>query len=392
MTAWIESGDCRAVLSEFEDDHFDAVVTDPPYGLSFMGRGWDHGVPGPEFWTAIMRVAKPGAHLLAFGGTRTHHRLMVAIEDAGWEIRDCLMWLHGQGFPKSQNVAKMMAKKGMAEADDWEGWGTALKPSWEPIVLARKPFTGTVVNNVAEYGTGAMNIDATRIATTDAFGGGAHMSDTGEAAALLGRGGYERGDGWVPGAEGGRFPANLMLAHHSDCIYEGLTDFKPANGSGTASAKSGGIGGGMFGDGTPDHVGGPDRGTETIEKWDCHPDCPVGMVDEQSGDVGSGAGNTGAASRFFYVAKASKAERSVGLPEGVVNKHPTVKPVELMRYLIRLVTPLGGIVLDPFCGSGTTGVAAIEEGLSFMGIDDDEESVEWASARLRSAVEAQAES
>jgi site-specific DNA-methyltransferase (adenine-specific) len=350
MTAWIESGDCRAVLSEIEDDHFDAVVTDPPYGLSFMGKGWDHGVPGGEFWTRILRVAKPGAHLLAFGGTRTHHRLMVAIEDAGWEIRDCLMWLHGQGFPKSQNVAKMMAKKGMAEADDWEGWGTALKPSWEPIVLARKPFTGTVVNNVVAHNTGAMNIDATRIATTDAFGGGAGMSNTGEAAALLGQGGYEKGDGWVPGAEGGRFPANLMLAHHSDCD------------------------------------------PPSIEKWDCHPDCPVGMVDEQAGDVGSGAGNTGAASRFFYVAKASKAERSTGLPEGVVNKHPTVKPVELMRYLIRLVTPLGGIVLDPFCGSGSTGVAAVEEGFAFMGIDDDEESVEWASARLRSAVEAQAES
>ena len=148
----LHAGDCRDVMRDYPADHFDSIVSDPPYGLSFMGKGWDRGVPGEEFWREALRVAKPGAHLLAFGGSRTFHRLTVAIEDAGWEIRDVVCWLYGSGFPKSLNVG--------------DGWGTALKPAWEPVIVARKPLVGTVAANVTRYGTGAINIDGCRIGMT----------------------------------------------------------------------------------------------------------------------------------------------------------------------------------------------------------------------------------
>ena len=208
----IHTGDCREVLRDYPDNHFDSIVTDPPYGLSFMGKGWDKGVPNEEFWLEALRVAKPGAHLLAFGGTRTFHRLTVAIEDAGWEIRDCVMWVYGSGFPKSHDVGKAIDREAGAErevvgtkpagngplksghvnssgggmsigterspaiqvtapatdaAKQWQGWGTALKPAWEPIIVARKPLVGTVAANVLRYGTGAINIDGCRVPTSE---------------------------------------------------------------------------------------------------------------------------------------------------------------------------------------------------------------------------------
>ena len=200
----VHTGDCRDVLRDYPADHFDSIVSDPPYGLTFMGKGWDRGVPGAEFWQEAFRVAKPGAHLLAFGGTRTFHRLTVAIEDAGWEIRDCMMWLYGSGFPKSHDVSKAIDKRGGAErqvlderpaygigitgatfkghaegatakttapatdaARQWQGWGTALKPAWEPVIVARKPLSGTVADNVLRYGTGALNIDGCRVGGTE---------------------------------------------------------------------------------------------------------------------------------------------------------------------------------------------------------------------------------
>lgn len=302
-------------LSVVPDNHFDSIVSDPPYGLSFMGKEWDHGVPGKEFWIEALRVAKPGAYLVAFGGTRTYHRLTCAIEDAGWEIRDCLSWLYGSGFPKSHN-------------GPWGG--TALKPAWEPIILARKPLIGTVAANVVAHGTGGLSIDGCRIGTEARHNPpvGAHRN------AMMP---YEGKDG--PGTDViGRWPANVCL-------------------------------------------------------------------DEEVGAM------LGEPSRFFYCAKASRSEREAGLegcevrtadPYGEhrgrrmeektridgkpaktsADHHPTVKPISLMRWLCRLVTPSGGLILDPFMGSGTTGCAAVAEGFRFLGVDKEAEYVEIARRRI----------
>jgi hypothetical protein len=243
----VHVGDMREVLASFEPNSIDSVVTDPPYGLSFMGKGWDRGVPGVEFWQEALRVAKPGAHLLAFGGTRTYHRLMCAIEDAGWEIRDCIMWVYGSGFPKSHNVGKAIDREAGAErevvgnnpnhraisgtlyegvyqggntgaatitapatdaAKQWEGWGTALKPAWEPIIVARKPLEGTVAQNVLEHGTGGINIDGCRVGVPMVGRTGEHNCGQ-PRANLYGKAStaYRHGD-VVPGL--GRWPANLI--------------------------------------------------------------------------------------------------------------------------------------------------------------------------------------
>jgi len=313
-------GDCRDSMRAMDAESIDAIVSDPPYGLSFMGKGWDHGVPGQDFWIEALRVAKPGAHLLAFGGTRTFHRLVVAIEDAGWEIRDCLMWVYGSGFPKSLNIGG--------------GWGTALKPAYEPIIMARKPFTSTVAANVLRHGTGAINVDGCRVGTDST------IVQRREASAALGY----HGHGSMPsrtgpsrtGSESGRWPANFL------------------------------------------HDG----------------------SDEVTGLMGDAA-------RFFYCAKASKADRDEGCDGLNVKKrtdgresehhtghlrttersnhHPTVKPTDLMRYLCRLVTPLGGTVLDPFMGSGSTGKAATLEGFGFVGCELQPDYLVIAEARIQHA-------
>jgi DNA modification methylase len=340
--AHVLHGDSLQVLKDFPDNSIDSVVTDPPYGLAFMGKKWDYDVPSKELWAEVLRVLKPGGHLLSFGGTRTYHRMVVAIEDAGFEIRDQIQWLYGSGFPKSHNLE-----------GNWEGWGTALKPANEPIVLARKPLIGTVAANVAEYGTGALNIDASRIASDSPIA--SHHGTSGSAGQTMGA----FNDNYKPGDAGkftqiqGRWPANVLLDEDA-----------------------------------------------------------AAALDEMSGMLKSGG-----ASRFFYVAKTSKRERNAGLDGmpireakqiyndgmnaatrldpnihteesvaarvGNQNNHPTVKPIALMKYLIRLITPPGGVVLDPFMGSGTTGCAAVALGFSFIGIEREAEYVEIAEKRIK---------
>jgi DNA modification methylase len=464
----LHHGDCIEVMGTFEPESIDAIVTDPPYGLEFMGKEWDslgtkrgrhvgkdrrtfgdtgRDLPAarntaspswsgqqlnpkcevcglykwgptpeqaaargrthhkcicekPEFrarnlaplmqdwheaWAReAFRVAKPGAHLLAFGGTRTYHRLAAAIEDAGWEIRDTLVWAYASGFPKSLDVSKAIDKAAGAERDDvpgasgagtttvtalgdglnvnfqprpitapatdlareWQGWGTALKPAWEPIVLARKPLRGTVAGNVTEYGTGALNIDGCRIDGSERSGGGPRPT-------RVATGGFnmsEAGDR----PEGGRWPANVIL---SDAIFE---------------------------PGVPGVVG-------------------AGSL---TGQRNSPPVEAEGYSRFFLIPKAARTDREPvlgGLTMGRVhppsgdgrqwdipgskskdrgNTHPTVKPTDLMRHLVRLVTPPGGVVLDPFLGSGTTALAAEMEGFEWVGIEREAEYVAIAEARL----------
>ena len=363
-----------SLLKRAPANSIDAVVTDPPYGLSFMGKKWDYDVPSVEIWKEILRVLKPGGHLLSFGGTRTYHRMVVAIEDAGFEIRDQIQWLYGSGFPKSLDISKAIDKAAGAErevigkkwvgrgnratnavygeydsphtagcdvtapstdaAKQWSGWGTALKPANEPIVLARKPLEKglTIAQNVLKWGTGGLNIDATRIVTQEKLQSGRHITGNQQ-----GPSGYKTTNRteYDQNSEG-RFPANLIL----------------------------------------DEVA-------------------AEMLDTQQADV----------SRFFYVAKASQSERNKGLENrasAIVsdgreksidnpflrgeterkNTHPTVKPIKLMEYLVKLITPPGGKVLDPFMGSGTTGIAAVNLGFKFVGIEREKEFFEIAKARI----------
>ena len=478
-SASILLGDCRVVMATMEAESVDAVVTDPPYGLSFMGKGWDHGVPGVPFWTEALRVLKPGGHLLAFGGTRTFHRLTCAIEDAGFEIRDCLSWLYGSGFPKSLDVSKAIDKAAGAErevvgpnrfdgtngkanatcygeasrppatvaatpaARAWSGWGTALKPAWEPIILARKPLGSTVAANVLKHGTGAINIAACRIA------GAPRLTGTRNSDARAGSGNvYTGSDGakqiaYDANPPSGRWPANVLLSHTPECREVGTRKVKvigaPAH---RMEHSTEGI---AHSDVPHEHPGYRDPdGTETIPAWICSDSCPVRMLDEQSvaggihgagsarppggdseggwgfigkGDYGNArVGDSGGASRFFYTAKASRADREDGLggmqprskanqygdglntetkirtveqrERGTVergsaaNHHPTVKPTDLMRWLCKLITPRGGLILDPFCGSGSTGVAAVAEGFRFVGIEKESEYVDIARRRI----------
>ncbi len=354
----IYHGDCLDVMRGMAAEDVDAIVTDPPYGLSFMGREWDHGVPGTPFWAEALRVAKPGAHLVAFGGTRTYHRLACAIEDAVWEVRDCLGWLYGSGFPKSLDVSKAIDKEAGVErpvvgrhpspaksiysqatatlpaevpvteaateaAAAWNGWGTALKPAWEPCILARKPLTGTVAGNVQQWGTGAINIDGCRI------GDEVRTNQPGSTRPRT-----SMGDGWREDAEPttaiGRWPANIV----HDGSDEVLAVFPQTGPSFTAA---------------------PFIGTTP---------------------------NSG---RFFYCAKADKRERDEGLHDDR-NTHPTVKPLALMRWLVRLVTPPDGVVLDPFMGSGTTLKAARAEGHRSIGIEMEAEYCATARGRLAQGV------
>lgn len=369
----VTAGDCREVMPTLCAESVDSIVTDPPYGLCFMGKAWDHGVPGVEFWIEALRVAKPGAHLLAFGGTRTYHRLACAIEDAGWEIRDCVMWVYGSGFPKSHNL------KG-----DWQGWGTALKPAWEPIIVARKPLCGTVAENVLKHGTGGINVDGCRVGTEVIAAHGGGRNGDGRK--------YGGGNGIPAIAAGsnphsGRWPANFI--HDGSDEVVGL--FPQAKGMATQNSSPVKV-----------YTGNSlNHSTTTFPP------------------VRQGYNDSGSAARFFYCAKVSKADRdegcegleeracknwsTVGNGEGdrrtigrqsstekeplakARNHHPTVKPTALMRYLCRLVTPPDGVVLDPFTGSGSTGKAAILEGFRFIGIEREAAYAEIASARLRAA-------
>lgn len=347
MKAIIHIGDCREIMATLPDASVDAVVCDPPYELGFMGKSWDaSGIAyDVEVWRQALRVLKPGGHLLAFSGSRTYHRMTCAIEDAGFEIRDQIMWVYGSGFPKSLDVSKAIDKAAGAErevtgrgnqraiggkngvstnhgrggvqyskvvytapaTDDarrWSGWGTALKPAHEPICMARKPLVGTVAANVLRHGTGAINVDGCRV------GEGGH-----------GTWSSPRGGIWSTNANAkaslcassvGRWPANL-IHDGSDEATEGLLD----------------------------------------------------------------------AARYFYSAKASSEDRDEMIGDMPRNMHPTVKPTDLMRYLVRMVTPPGGTVLDPFTGSGSTGRGALLEGMRFVGCELSPEYAEIAVARIR---------
>lgn len=361
----IYTSDCLEVIKTIPDASVDAVVTDPPYGLAFMGKRWDYDVPSVEVWAECLRVLKPGGHLLAFAGTRTQHRMAVRIEDAGFEIRDMIAWVYGSGFPKSLDVSKAIDKAAGAErevvgsklgqpgysltdgkgglygggfgangtgegecritapatdaARQWSGWGTALKPAMEPITVARKPLIGTVAENVLTHGTGAINVDACKVGTEIRYNPPAGNTGGGNSLNLS-------AVGMPQGVAGrnttGRWPANL-IHDGSDEVVNSFPEpqWIPSD------------------DTDPGHWHAP-------------------------------------AARFFYCAKASKADR------GDDNNHPTVKPTNLMRYLVRLVTPPGGVVLDPFMGSGSTGKAAILEGFNFIGIEREAEYVKIAQARI----------
>lgn len=320
----IHHGDCLDILPTLDDESVDAVITDPPYGLKFMGKDWDHGVPGVPYWQAVGGVLKPGAFLVAFGGTRTHHRLMVAIEDAGFEIRDCLMWLHGQGFPKGKSQ---------------------LKPAWEPIILARKAGPLPPLNidecRIHTAGSEAKAYTVKRLkpgATLEKTGGNWRPKD-GESLP------WESGREYEGTTKDGRWPANVVLDEEAARLLDEQSGHLVSN-SGKPFARTAG---------------------KTRNSYGAFP----GNLTEPGY-----YGDNGGASRFFYCAKASPSER------GRFNDHPTVKPLALMRWLVRLVTPSGGVVLDPFLGSGTTALACQREGFECIGIERDEHSVEIAARRL----------
>lgn len=388
-------GDCLEKLKDLEDNSIDSIVTDPPYGISFMNKKWDYNVPTVDVWKECLRVLKPGGHLLSFAGTRTQHRMCVNIEDAGFEIRDMIAWVYGSGFPKSHNISKAIDKSagvkrkiigpkinvdgsksrktakltnagknisGMKdggnletepatdEAKYWNGWGTALKPAFEPITVARKPLSEkTIVKNVLKHGTGGINIDECRVEFSKnddpRIGKDYHHN----AKAGLENGSNKdnkSGEKQQLHNPQGRFPANF--------IHDGSEEVKevfPITKSGAMKHKVEAYGG----------------------------DSNTGFLRGTSGPHNQ-HGDSGSASRFFYCAKTTKKDRT---NEGTVeNKHPTVKPTDLMCYLVRLVTPKGGTVLDPFMGSGSTGKACNIEGFNFIGIEMEEDSYNIAKERI----------
>jgi DNA modification methylase len=335
------NGDSFEELKQLENDSIDSVVTDPPYGLSqvsskafnkcmlkwctddrsfmpkvkgFMGKSWDAFVPPPSLWDEVFRVLKPGGHALVFAGSRTQDLMGLSLRLSGFEIRDCIQWIYGSGFPKSLNIGKQL--------EEWEGWGTALKPSFEPAILVRKPFRGSVAQNVLDHGVGGINVDGCRIETLEDLARQSPIREITNSHTFSIRQQPSLGH------EGGRWPSNVLISE----------DIK--------------------------------------EEW----------------------------TRFFYCPKASREEREMGLDgfaevsggtyegrcDGSLggpipkrkNIHPTVKPIDLMRYLCRLITPPGGTILEPFMGSGSTGIGAIKEGFNFIGIEREKEYFDIAKARI----------
>jgi len=328
MTHHLHLGDCREYLATLPAESVDSVVTDPPYELGFMGKAWDNsGIAyDATVWAECLRVLKPGGHLIAFAGSRTYHRLGVAIEDAGFEIRDQILWMYGSGFGKGKNVGKEVAKIQCRDVgnSDLVDWNSQLKPAHEPAVLARKPLRGTIANNVLAYGTGALNVGACRVETTE------DTSRMGGANPGMWAGKKQK----VSGGGEGRYPANLIhdgSPEVLDIFPQTTSKADPANRKASTKRKS-------------EFSFGEDY---TPPSYEDH----------------------GSAARYFYTAKASQADRNTGLKRNDTCTHPTVKPTDLMRYLCRLVTPPGGTVLDPFTGSGSTGRAAMLEGFNFLGAE-----------------------
>ena len=424
-------GDSKDKLKELPENSVDSIVTDPPYGLKFMSNEWDYDVPSIEIWKEALRVLKPGGMLLSFAGSRTYHRMAVNIEDAGFEIRDQIMWIYGSGFPKSYNIGKgidnslgntrtaignqicnfgdseesetndgrNLWKKPATKSEDldvcaseWEGWGTALKPAHEPIVMARKPLSeNTIVQNVLKHGTGGINIDGSRVATGEIITNHSRSEESSKSKGKYGDSSAQDTH-QTSGQQLGRFPANIIHDGSSE-----VTDLFPDTKSGKVKENKDSY--------ESDNVTGFLKG--------------VSNQTNQHGDSGS-------ASRFFYCAKASKKDRNEGmmhmpdrtyaagnqakaeLARGNVefnankgkgreernnfnqvgiskNNHPTVKPTELMKYLVRMVTPINGTVLDPFMGSGSTGKACKLLDFDFIGIELDPEYIEIAKARIENA-------
>jgi DNA modification methylase len=413
----IHNANAWKAVAELEDNSIGSLVTDPPYLINFMGNDWDKlddNIAGnKEFWELVLSKMKHGAHGVIFGHSRTHHRVMIALEDAGFEIRDTIMWLYGQGFPKNHDIGKAVDKiqgnkrevvgtkadfsldgaqrksdnhKSLQEtinstqtygykkgwnaevsvgSSAWEGWGTALKPAYEPIILVRKPLKKglSIAKNCLSEGVGGINIDESRVGEGDT----------------------------------GRFPANIILSHHPDCKQVGTTEETVIGGNKGTSGFANGYESGDF-----------TKETKSVAVWECVDDCPCRILDEQAPEVGSAfkairkkatSGGTGdswtnggkkvgednglydglaGASRFFYQAKASKTERNFGAD----NKHPTVKPVSLMYYLVRLITPEGETCLDPFLGSGATGMACMLLDRPFVGIELDEDWAKVSEGRI----------
>lgn len=390
----MHDGDMRQVLLGFDPGSFDAIVTDPPYGLAFMGSHWDQAVPGLEYWHALLRVAKPGAHLVAFGGTRTFHRLMCAVEDAGWELRDTLLWLYGSGFPKSENLS-----------GEWEGWGSGLKPAWEPIILARKPPAGSIADNMREHGVGALNIDGCRIPLDDgdsvAAGGTGTIPCRNDPQQLR-----------TPPTDGDRYRRNCSgdRGHGTTRSRDqlGATDISAGGGRAAAGRWPANV----CHDGSPEVLAGfpAQAGAQAPvhkrngDKFRTAYGAFGGNIDEAGSTF---RGDSGSAARFFYCPKASRRDRNEGCEhlaaqpltwssgeanpgafqsEGTdrtsPNFHPTVKPTELMRWLVRMVAPPGSLVLDPFAGSGSTGKACVLEGVGFVGVERERVFGDIARARI----------
>lgn len=518
--AVVYNGDCLEELKNLPDNSVDSIVTDPPYGLGnadpdyilsalkmwidgdrthipagkgFMGKQWDAFVPPPAVWDECYRVLKPGGHMLVFAGTRTQDLMGLSVRMAGFEIRDGIGWIYGQGFPKSMDISKAIDKAAGAErevigygydapdlrdvgakskeatgidklsfgqvtdaertkveitapatpdAEKWKGWGTALKPALEPIIVARKPLSEkTVAANVIKWGTGGLNIDESRIGFTSEadvaeydFNNNGQNRSTKEAGESLEvhDGGWkvQKGEKTIPT---GRFPSNVILGHTEDCKLVGSTEEtyainKTEDWTGFGQTER------------PDYVG--SEQSVSVPVWDCVDGCPVKEVDQQSGVRPGGTypakrgqavnttfasgqeteggqrnmGDSGGASRFFYQAKANKKDRNEGLGEDLPEKgkvfngkseesagnapgsvedkfttkparnfHPTVKPTALMEYLITMITPAGGTILDPFCGSGSTGKAAINKGFNFIGVEITEEYLPIIEGRLKFA-------
>ena len=482
---WVMQGDCRELARNGAENSVDAIICDPPYEIAFMNKPWDQrGVAfDPATWREMYRVLKPGGHVVAFGATRTYHRLATAIEDAGFEIRDGFAWLQAQGMPKGRNISKAIDKEAGAErrvisegkplkrmipgadqvrtgswikdngreyvptetepatedAARWEGWNTALKPAWEPIVLGRKPIEKglTIAGNVLKHGTGAINVAATAIGTEPLVN---------ERATTIYSNKNPRED--QPASETrGRWPANVIQSHADGCRLKGMKEVTGAAGYPGARGPSG-YEGGLQGQAT---LVERRPKTEIVEHWDCVPGCPIAELDRQSGTSKStartgrrsgkkkdrlgefvgqaqatmGHDDQGGASRFFFTAKASAKERNRGLdgwdkkevhrygsgigegndpqaPALDENEHPTVKPVSIMRWLIRMIAPPGAIILDPFTGSGSTGIAvavenslipidpasqvAVFEPYTFIGFELNAEYARIAEARIRHAI------
>lgn len=436
--------DCIEGMKQIPDNSIDSIVTDPPYELGFMGKSWDNsGIANSvEMWKEAYRILKPGGYLLSFGGTRTYHRMASAIEDAGFEIRDMINWTYGSGFPKSLNIGKAIDKLqgneretvltnpyadgyirkstgNISDANDnvkflseyklenglrkdtkgtseFEGWGTALKPAHEPIVVARKPLSEkTVAENVLKYGTGGINIDESRVVITegDEPRAGNRTANFGTQAVISGG----NGSGGFEYNNQGRFPANFI----HDGSPEVLQEFEKAGVSSPghwANTKVTGFG--AFGNGKSEYFG-VGRKCEAGTPARFFKSCEFGIEDSPS---------------FIYTAKASKSERNEGCEElenkeqsgsyqfridssldgnktaPRPNNHPTVKPLKLMEYLVKLVTPKGGICLDPFIGSGTTAIACKKNGFKYLGFEKEAEYMEIITARLDAVTQTRLES